>query len=45
MNRDAEIAAVIAQLEGLLGALHANVGDLNAILAEPEVPGEQPAPA
>lgn len=45
MSRESEIAAVVGELEALLGELSGNVSDLRAILESPEVPGDQPAPA
>lgn len=42
---ESEIRAVVAELDALMGELTANVSALQAILAEPEVPGDQPAPA
>lgn len=41
-----EIAAVLAELEQLMGSLRGSVGALQAILADsPEVSGDQPATA
>lgn len=42
---ESEIRAVVAELDALMGELRANVSALQAILTEPEVPGDQPAPA
>lgn len=42
---DAEIRSVMAELESLMGDLKANVTALQAILTEPEVPGDHAATA
>lgn len=42
---DLEIRSIVTELDALMGELKANVSALQAILTEPEVPGDQPAPA
>lgn len=39
---EAEVNAVLSELETLMGALRSNVTALQDILTAPEVPGDQP---
>lgn len=44
--KPAQVADVLTEIQALMAAVRANVGQLNAILtAAPEVPSDDPAPA
>jgi hypothetical protein len=44
-DKEAKALEAIADLRSLMASLRANVDDLKAILAEPEVPSDDPAAA